>query len=163
MKTDAVTITMGKPITAPVLIPVRHRSTPTCINQPFTVDGEIYRVTCVSFGTPHGAVLVDDVDSIDLERIGYSLATHSLFPEGASIVFVQVLDKSNIKARLWHREYGAYDFTAEAASVAFTAAVMLQKLPMREGNVHMGSSVYHAVWSSADEKVYLTVADNAAQ
>jgi diaminopimelate epimerase len=155
--TDAVTISMGKPITAPVLIPVRHRATPTCINQPFTVNGAIYRVTCVSFGTPYGAVLVDDVDSIDLEHLGYSLGTHALFPQGASIVFLQILDKTNIKARLWHRDYGVFDYAPEAACVAFTVAVMLQKMPMQEGNVHMGNNVYHIERSSKDGNVRLTM------
>lgn len=153
--TGTLTITMGKPITAPNLIPVRHRSTPTCVNQPFTVNGEIFRVTCISFGTPYGAVLVDDVDSINLEHIGHSLGTHVLFPQGASIVFFQVLDKTNIKARLWHREYGAIDYTSEAVCVAYTVAVMLQKT-MHEGNVYMGKNEFHVKWDTRDRNVHLT-------
>lgn len=149
------TISMGKPIKSPELIPVMHRSTPTCINEPFMVNGEIFRVTCVSFGTPHGAVLVDDVEAIDVTQLGTSLGTHVLFPKGASIVFIQVLDKAHIKARLWHRGEGEIGFTPEAACVAMTAAKMLQKI-MWESDVLMGGNNFHVVWNVKDDNVCIT-------
>lgn len=152
---DNTTISMGKPITAPVLIPVEHKSTPTCINDPFMVDGEVYKVTCVSFGTPHGAVLVDDVDSIDVGRLGYSLGTHALFPKGASIVFIQVLDRIHIKARLWQQGQGKAAFTPEAACVALVVSVMLQKVETA-ADVSMGDNTFHVEWNRMEDNVYLT-------
>ncbi|MCL2036995.1 MAG: hypothetical protein FWG83_06385 [Oscillospiraceae bacterium] len=137
-----VTVSMGKPITAPVLVPVEHKSTPICINDPFMVDGVCYKVTAMSFGTAHGAVFVEDVDSVDVATVGEALGTHKLFPQGASIVFVQMAEgnpKPTIKARVWQYGEGEVLFTPESACVAGTAAMMLQKTLFGEVEVSMGS------------------------
>ena len=153
-----ITILLGKPITAPVLIPVDHKSTPTCINSPFMVDGKVHRVTALSFGTPHGAVFVDDVDGTDVNSLGFALGTHSLFPQGASIVFIQVIDSKSIKVRLWQRGKGENGFvTPEAACVAGTAAIMLQKVLGNEASVLMGSNTFQVKWERGADNVSLTV------
>lgn len=141
-----VTVSLGKPITAPVLIPVSHKSTPMCISDPFMVDGECYRVTALSFGTPHGAVIVDDVDSVDVSAIGAALGTHALFPEGASIVFIQVIDRENVRARLWQRDEGETAYTLEAIGVAGVASMMLHRAIMHSVNVSMGGNTFEVEW-----------------
>lgn len=161
--TNNATISLGRPITSPVLIPVIHNSTPKCISEPFMVDGEPYKVTCVSFGTPHGAVLVDNVDSVDVPSIGSSLGTHALFPKGASIVFVEVIDSDNLKARIWQQGEGEVEFTTEAACVAATAAMMLQKIMKNETNVALGSLAFHVKWDRGSDNVYLTGSSDLMQ
>ncbi|HHU49934.1 MAG: hypothetical protein ACOYEH_01175 [Caldicoprobacterales bacterium] len=150
------TVSLGKPIMVPWLIPVEHKSTPNCVNEPFMVNGNYYRVTAMSFGSPHGAVFVDDVDAIDVDTIGSSLGTHCLFPKGASIVFIQMLDKETLKARLWQRNVGEIAFTAEAACVAGVAAIMLQKILTNKANVHMGDNVFQVEWNRCVDDVSLT-------
>lgn len=158
--TNIVTIMFGKPITAPVLVPVEHKSTPACINEPFMVNGECLKVTAMSFNTPHGTVLVDDVDRVNVEVLGSALGTHALFPKGASIVFVQVLDKNNIKARLWQRGEGEIIFSLEAACVAVISAMMLQKILTNEADVTMGDHTFHVKWDRGLDNVYLTGASD---
>lgn len=151
-----VTISLGKPITIPVLVPVEHNSTPTCINNPFMVDGKPYKVTTMSFGTPHGAVFVDSTESVDVSDLGSALGTHALFPKGASIVFIQMIDKKTLKARLWQRGEGETAFTSEAACVAGTAAMMLQKILEYEADVIMGGNTFHVKWNRGCDDVTLT-------
>ena len=153
---DSTTISMGAPITVPVLIPVQHASTPTCINDPFMVDGECYKVTAMSFGTPHGAVFVENLDSVDVPSLGAALGTHVLFPKGASIVFVQVLDKESVRARLWQLGEGEIPFTPESACVAGTAAMMCQKVLYNTADVTMGGNTYRMTWDRFGEGVTLT-------
>jgi len=153
---EAVSVNMGKPVTAPCLIPVLHASTPKCINSPFMVNGEPYGVTALSFGSPHGAVFVDDVDSVDVAALGAALGTHALFPQGASIVFAQVIDKENVKARLWHRDHAGILFTPEAAAVAGTAAKMLQKVSSGDVAVSMSENTINVGWNHGDDDAVLT-------
>lgn len=120
------------------------------------VNGEVYKVTCVSFGTPHGAVLVDDVDSVDVPSIGSALGTHALFPKGASIVFIQVIDGGTLKARLWQRGEGEIAFTPEAACVAAAVATMLQKIMKHETAVTLGDYTVRVKWDRGVNEVYLT-------
>jgi len=140
---------MGKPVTSPCLIPVLHSATPNCVAQPFMANGKPYAVTALSFGTPHGAVVVDDVDSVDVPSLGRALGSHALFPMGASIVFLQALSASHIKARLWQRNAGETEFTREAACVAGTAAMMLQKVMQSQAEVSMGSETVRVKWDRA--------------
>ena len=154
-----VTISLGKPITVPVLVPVRHASTPTCISDPFMVNGACYKVTAMSFGSPHGAVFVDDVDCVDVQTLGHALGTHALFPEGASIVFIQVIDRESVKVRLWQRGIGECEFTPEAACVAGTAAMMCQKILYNSANVTMAGITYRMKWDRFGDGVSLTGPD----
>ncbi len=143
---DTMTVSFSDPILAPVLIPVEHKATPACIDDPFLVNGAAYRVTAMSFGSPHGAVFVDDVDSVDIQTLGSALGNHVLFPEGASIVFIQILDSQTIKARLWQRGAGETPSTPEAACVAGVAAMMLQKTLAREVRLCMGGEAFQVAW-----------------
>lgn len=151
------TISLGKPITAPVLVPVLNNPPPTrCINKPFNANGEWYEVTAMSFGNPHGAVFVDDVHNIDVPAMGSALSTHVLFPKGASIVFIQILDKENLTARLWQQNEGETTFTLEAACVAGTAAMMLQKVLKNEAIIHMADNTFQVNWDRNTDNVNLT-------
>ena len=145
---SGTSISLGKPVMAPCLVPVLHDSTPACINGPFMVDGACYKVTAMSFGSPHGAVFVEDVDNTDVSLLGVELGTHALFPKGANIVFIQVLDSENLKARLWQRDKGEIPFTLEAVCVAGVAARMLQKTLAYQINVSMGDTVFCVHWES---------------
>ncbi len=135
------------PVIAPVLVPVEHKATPVCINSPFLVDNAAYSVTAMSFGSPHGAVFVDDVDSVDVASLGAALGNHVLFPQGASIVFIQALDRHTLKARLWQRGVGETDYTPEGACVAGTAAILLLKTTERTVRVRMGGTVSDVEWN----------------
>ena len=154
--TNTTTTSFGKPITAPILIPVTHASTPSCINEPFMVNGGIYKVTCLSFGTPHGAVFVEDIDSVDVSSLGFALGTHVLFPKDANIVFLQVMGKDHIKARVWQRNGEQDIFNPESACVAGTVAMMLQKIMTREARITIGDQLTHVKWDRSNGKVYLT-------
>jgi diaminopimelate epimerase len=150
------TISLGKPVMTPCLIPVEHKATPNCINDPFMINGECWKVTAMSFGSPHGAVFVDDVDNVDVRNTGSALGTHSLFPKGASIVFIQVLDGGTVKACLWHPGKGETDFTAEAACVAGVTAMMLHRVQASEVDVRMGQNVFRVEWNRRADMVSLT-------
>ncbi len=144
--TNTATVSFPDPILAPVLIPVEHKATPVCIDDPFLVNGTAYKVTAMSFGSPHGAVFVDDVDSVDIVTLGAALGNHVLFPKGASIVFVQMLGSQTLKARLWQRGEGEMPSTPEAACVAGVAAMMLQKTLAREVRLCMGGEGFRVAW-----------------
>lgn len=151
------TLSLGRPVTAPCLVPVVHTSTPSCIHSPFMVNGECHRVTAMSFASPHGAVLVDDADAVDLQGLGSALGTHRLFPQGASIVFIEVLDGQTLKARLWRRGEGEAAFSHEAACVAAITAMMLQKITAHSATVLMGGQSFCVEWNRGAGGVSLSV------
>ena len=64
------TISLGKPITAPCLIPVEHKATPNCFNQPFMINGECYKVTANILGISTWRCICRRRDSIDVHMLG---------------------------------------------------------------------------------------------
>lgn len=57
-------------------------------------------------GNPHCTFFVDDLATVDIAAVGPSLETHPLFPNKTNVHFVQVLDRSHIRLRIWERGGG---------------------------------------------------------
>ena len=59
-KVALVKVDMGSPIFVPEQIPVKVEGD-HAVNVPISVDGDEYRMTCVSMGNPHAVVYLDDI------------------------------------------------------------------------------------------------------
>jgi len=104
-KVKTVLVDMGKAVLKPADIPM-NVSGDTFINKPITVDGKEVFITAVSMGNPHAVTYVDDVDSLELEKIGPSFENHPLFPERVNTEFIKILDESTMQMRVWERGSG---------------------------------------------------------
>lgn len=102
---DSIEVNMGKAILSPKAIPVLS-DLDTFINQPVIIDNQTYGVTCVSMGNPHAIIYCDNVDTLPLETIGPKFECNSLFPERINTEFVQIIDETTIKMRVWERGSG---------------------------------------------------------
>ena len=89
-----------------------------------TADGIEYTVTGVSVGNPHGVIFVDDVDSLDLEKIGPGLERNKAFPEMANIEFVQLVDEHTVKMRVYERCSGETWACGTGATVSAVSSVI---------------------------------------
>lgn len=81
---------------------------------PFSVDGERLRyelavgdesvtVGAVSMGNPHAVLQVEDVLRAPVERLGPQLESHPLFPERVNVGFMQMVDKTHLRLRVYER------------------------------------------------------------
>lgn len=122
-KVESVTVDMGHAILEPKNIPVISGEE-TFINKPLEVDGKTYHVTCVSMGNPHAVIFCEDVDSLPLETIGPKFENHPLFPERINTEFVQVIDSSTFKMRVWERGSGETWACGTGACAVAVAAVL---------------------------------------
>ncbi|MEE1319426.1 MAG: diaminopimelate epimerase, partial [Ruminococcus sp.] len=98
-------VDMGKAILDPKQIPVKINKNKV-VSEPVTIGDNEYNITCVSMGNPHCVVFVDNVDKIDLEKIGPMFETDKIFPDRVNTEFVTVLDNNTIKMRVWERGSG---------------------------------------------------------
>ena len=95
-KVKLVEVDMGAPILIPEEIPVdagaiKAAGDGPIVNQPMTVNGKDYRVTCVSMGNPHCIVPVEDVDGLKIEEIGPFFERHPAFPARVNTEFIRCL------------------------------------------------------------------------
>ena len=79
-KVGMVKVNMGAPILQASLIPVVSEDEQV-IDAPIEVNGQTYRFTAVSMGNPHAIVYMEDVDGLDIEKIGPSFESHVNFPD----------------------------------------------------------------------------------
>ncbi len=121
-KVDTVRVDMGTAILAPKEIPVCFDGE-KMINQLVEVDGKVNYMTAVSMGNPHAVIFVDEVDSLDLEKIGPSYEHHAIFPDRVNTEFVRVIDENTLQMRVWERGSGETFACGTGACATVVAAV----------------------------------------
>ncbi|MGH2711779.1 MAG: diaminopimelate epimerase [Actinomycetota bacterium] len=150
----AVRVAMGPATLEPDRIPMTGSTEPRFVDQPFPDAGPGYRATAVSMGNPH-LVLVgaQDLDSLDLPRIGPSLEHHPAFPEGTNVEFIRVED-GVVRARVWERGSGETMACGTGGCASLVAANLLG-LAGRQGTVRFPGGDLEIEWAD-DDQVYLT-------
>lgn len=104
-KVQTVLVDMGKAILNPASIPMNAEGE-EFISKPVEVNGKNVNITAVSMGNPHAVTFVDDVESLDLEKIGPDYENHPLFPERVNTEFAKIIDESTVMMRVWERGSG---------------------------------------------------------
>ena len=107
-KVSTVRVNMGAPILKAADVPVISDNDQV-IDEEITVNGDNYKMTCVSMGNPHAVVFVDDVADLKdfaIEQIGPYFENHERFPERTNTEFVRIIDKNNVQMRVWERGTG---------------------------------------------------------
>lgn len=123
----SVRVDMGKPNWDRSALPMKGQG--TCINQDLEVEeGEHYNVTCLSMGNPHCVIFVEDVDEFPVEYVGPIIENHEVFPKRTNVGFAQVLNKNELKLRVWERGCGETLACGTGACAAAAAANNLRKI-----------------------------------
>lgn len=104
-KADKLTVDMGSPILNTKDIPMNFDSE-KCINRSLYVDGKEYKITAVSMGNPHCIIFMDEINNLELEKIGPKFENHIVFPKRVNTEFVKVIDKKTLQMRVWERGSG---------------------------------------------------------
>ena len=99
-------VEMGAYSALPADLPAVNMGDGALVDKTLTVDGRDWQVTCISVGNPHCVTIVPDVDSLKLEDIGPGFEHHANFPERINTEFVQVVDATHLKMRVWERGSG---------------------------------------------------------
>jgi len=89
------------------------------------VAGETVEISAISLGNPHAVLLVDDVDTAPVERLGPAIERHSRFPQRTNVGFACPITRSKIRLRVWERGVGE---TLACGSGACAAAVACHRL-----------------------------------
>ncbi|MFI3227464.1 MAG: diaminopimelate epimerase [Clostridia bacterium] len=95
------------------------------IDQTVTILGEEYVGTGVSMGNPHFVVIVDDTASLDLPKIGPLFENHELFPKRINTEFVEIIDETTVRMRVWER--GSGETLACGTGSCATVAALVKK------------------------------------
>ena len=117
------TVNMGRPILDSKEIPVLSEENPVK-NLKLKAEGREFVFTCVSMGNPHAVTVIDNVDEFDIEKYGPILEKDEHFPRKANIEFIQIIDKTHIKMRVWERGAGETLACGTGACAVCVAAIL---------------------------------------
>lgn len=151
---DTVTVDMGEPELKAELIPVISEKFPV-VGENVIVLGENFPLTCVNTGNPHGIAFVENVSDFEVEKFGKELEVHEIFPRKANIEFVEVLNKSTIKMRVWERGTGE-TLACGTGSCASVIACVLNGFTGREVTVKLLGGELMINWNENDNHIFMT-------
>ncbi len=125
------------------------------IEAPIQVAEQTWQVTCVSMGNPHAVVFVEDVASIDLAKVGSQFECHPAFPQRINTEFVQVLDPTRARMRVWERGAGATLACGTGACAVVVAGVLTGRLESA-ATVELPGGSLRVEWNQEQSQVLMT-------
>lgn len=122
-KVEGVEVNMGEAILKASEIPVKFDKEKV-INERVKIADSEYNITCVSMGNPHCVVYMDEIDDLDLEKLGSKFENDSIFPERVNTEFIKVIDENTLKMRVWERGSGETWACGTGACAAVVSSVL---------------------------------------
>lgn len=152
----SVRVDMGEPFLAPETVPTLLSVGPAGLPQgEVDLEGVRFAVAAAGMGNPHVVVPVNDVDAIPLERFGPLLEQHPSFPARTNVHFVQVLNPTHGRMRVWERGAGP---TLACGTGACATLVALHRLGLLEAEARLDlpGGPLLIRWDGASNHVFMT-------
>ncbi len=155
-KVTGATVDMGTPQWTPKHIPVKHADD-TALEIVISALGKEYKASCVSMGNPHAVIELgadENLDTFPLAAVGAAIEHHPLFPERVNVEFIQVIDKKNIRMRVWERGAGETQACGTGACAVGVVCARLGRTD-RDVTVHLLGGDLHIRWDDNDH-IFMT-------
>ncbi len=153
-KVSQVEVDMGEPVLKPESVPVSLEGD-SVIDREFTLGEKKYRITCVSMGNPHCVVPVENVQELEIEKMGPLFEHHSLFPDRVNTEFIRVLDRENVQMRVWERGSGE-TLACGTGACAVAVACVLNGWTQEQITVHLLGGELKIRWDREKNRVFMT-------
>jgi diaminopimelate epimerase len=147
-----VTVDMGEPRLDRAAIPMAGEG--TNFNVPLTVEGREFFVNGANMGNPHAVIFLDTLDGFAWERYGPRISTHSLFPAGTNVHFVEQTGPNEVRVKVWERGAGPTLACGTGACAITVVAASLGKTG-RKVRVNLPGGPLQIDWR-ADNHVFMT-------
>ncbi len=153
-KVKLVKVDMGSPELVAENIPI-VADEEKVIDSPIIVDGQEFRMTGVSMGNPHTVVYIDDVQGLEIEKIGPKFENHERFPKRINTEFARVIDKNTVEMRVWERGSGE-TLACGTGACAVAVASILNGFTEDKVTVKLLGGDLQIEWDREVNKVYMT-------
>lgn len=155
-KVTAAQVNMGAPEFDPSKIPVLADGE-NAVGITVPAGDAVYTATCVSMGNPHCVVFVGDTEAVDIGKTGPLFENNALFPDRVNTEFIQIIDSSTLKMRVWERGAGETLACGTGACAAAAAAVVNGYCRKDEDiNVLLRGGILTIRWNSDTDEITMT-------
>jgi diaminopimelate epimerase len=149
----SVELALGQPRLDPAQIPFAAgaRQSRYCLE----LAGQSVEIAALSMGNPHAVMQVEAVDCAAVATLGPAIEHHPCFPDRANVGFVQIIDRSQVRLRVWERGVGE---TLACGSGACAAVVALRLIDAIDAAVavDLPGGRLKVRWQGEGEPVYLS-------
>ena len=151
-----ITVKMGKPILdtnqIPTNIDTKHNHLPSYLFKESNFEQQGY---AVGMGNPHLIFFIKDINKISLSILGPIFENNKLFPEKTNVHFSQIIDRDNIKVRVWERGAGTTLACGTGACAVHVAAFKLG-LCNSETTINLPGGNLKIKWARLDDEILMT-------
>ena len=123
--------------------------------EPICVGGKDYEFVGISVGNPHAVYFMEEIDSLDLEKMGPEFECHPRFPDRTNSEFVQVISRNRLKMRVWERGSGE-TWACGTGATACAAAAMLLGLADDQVTVSLKGGELKIFWDRTTGHIFMT-------
>lgn len=148
-----VSVELPPPRLAPADIPLARETAGE--DYPFRLGDTEIRVAAVGLGNPHAVLLVDDLATAPVDRIGQALGRHPDFPEGVNVGFAHIRDRGHIELRVHERGVGETPACGSGACAAMVAARRWGRVDA-QATVALPGGMLDIAWSGPDAPIRMT-------
>lgn len=149
----SVKVDMGEPRLLPEEIPVLMPGE-KIIKKSLDLGKEQLSITTVSMGNPHCVVFVSDVTVVPVKNLGPMVETHPVFPAKTNVEFVEIINRQEVKMRVWERGAGETMACGTGACAVAVAGVLNDKTD-REITIHLNGGDLTLFWAD-NNHVFMT-------
>ncbi len=148
-----ITVNMGKPIFEPEAIPFIAEK--CALTYQLEIPDKTITISALSMGNPHAVCIVQDIECAPVETEGALIEMHSRFPKRVNVGYMQVIDRSHIKLRVFERGAGETLACGTGACAAAVAGINLGLLN-HQVTVSTRGGELTISWQGSDEPVWMT-------
>lgn len=149
-----VSVDMGRPRFEPAEIPFLADEVATSYMLAVPGHGKI-EIAALSMGNPHAVMLVDDVDTAPVAEVGPLVEGHARFPERVNAGFMQLIDATSIRLRVYERGAGETSACGTGACAAVVSGIR-RGLLSRQVSVSLPGGRLEISWPDPAGSVWMT-------
>ena len=148
-----VSVNMGMPKFEPQQIPfIAERRAMT---YSIDISGRQVEISAVSLGNPHAVQLVEDVDGAPVITEGALIESHPSFPKRVNAGYMQVVDRTHIRLRVYER--GAGETLACGTGACAAVVIGIERgLLQSTVQVNMRGGELTVRWEGEGQLVWMT-------
>ncbi len=118
-------------------------------------DGQIKEISAVSVGNPHAVMIVDSIETADVETSGPMIESHAQFPDRVNVGFMEIVNSSQIKLRVYERGTGETKACGTGACAAVVSGIQ-RGLLQRQVKVSLLGGELTIEWPDEQSSVWMT-------
>lgn len=144
----ALAVPRLEPADIPFLAPRRQ------LRYSIELDEVPHSIAALSMGNPHAVLTVDSVALAPVAQVGAQIEAHPRFPDRANVGFVEIVDRSHLRLRVWERGVGETLACGSGACAAMVALRLSDEIEA-EVAIDLPGGRLRVRWAGDGEPVYL--------